>query len=310
MKFEDAITIRLASQVTRAGLFDEVSLAQIAAAAYDLGGLALEQPWSAAFDSVELGVSLPRIASLDGSWQSPSGTERRDLRLTLAGFGERSTIAVNALWRGRIIARGRPATGRIVDVQLDQLDLSGLDADINPLPEEPAALESARREQVAARLRAVVQEPATIDAALIDRWLAAIGAPSVSAVLETPSTSSTEAVRITFSPPAAGPSLPVALPVTAALMARDLGFDVAVLLAESKAVREQLVELGLGPPRDRTLPRLRDAVPVWIVPMDVFDDDDWPGATLAMNPGEQRTARRLAAGAWLAREGIGLAAVP
>ena len=309
MRFEDTVTIRLADQATRTGLLDDVALAQIAAAAYDLSSLAVEPPWSAAFDSIELGVSLPRVASIDGNWQSPAGSDRRDLRLTLAGFGERSTISVNALWRGRIIARGFPATDHIVDVQLARLDLSGLDSEIEPLPADATALEAARRQQVAVRLRSVVHAPEAIDDALIDRWLAAIGVSSVSSALERPSTTGTESIRITFSPAAGGVSTPVALPVTAALMARDVGFDVAALLAESKAVRDQLVELGLGPPRDHVLSRLRDAVPVWIVPIAVFDDDDWPGGTPAMSPGERRTARRLAAGAWLAREGIGLAAI-
>jgi hypothetical protein len=45
----------------------------------------------------------------------------------------------------------------------------------------------------------------------------------------------------------------------------------------------------------------------WVVPPDLFDDDDWPGATASMTNAQKRDARRLSAGRWLAREGIGLA---
>jgi hypothetical protein len=39
----------------------------------------------------------------------------------------------------------------------------------------------------------------------------------------------------------------------------------------------------------------------------IFDDADWPGAPANGSAAAKRAARRRDAGAWLAREGIGLA---
>jgi hypothetical protein len=311
MRFEDATTIRLADPATRDALFDETALAQIASAAYDTDALSMQSPYAAAFDSVELGVSLPRLAEIDGAWQALGGGERRDLRLNVSGLGERGTIQINGLWRGRIIARTIPATGRIIDVAAERLDLSGIDSEINPLPADPDALETARRERVVARLRARFHTPDAADADLVERWLAAAKVASVSELIDGAArTAVAEAVQVTFSPPDGGPPTPMALPVTAALLTRDAGFAIAELLAESKEIRAQLLALGLGPPRDPSLPRRNDVVPVWLVPAALFDDADWPGAAAGLNAGQARTARRQAAGQWLAREGIGLVAVP
>lgn len=310
MNFEDTITIRLAGETTRAALFDDEALAQIAAAVYNTDSLPIQGPYQPLFDSLELGVSLPRVAAIDGAWQATGGSERRDVRLALSGFGDNHAIRIDALWRGGIVARTVPAAGRIVDVGTTRLDLNGLDDDIVPLPADPADLEIARRERVVARLRALFDAPDAADDDLVDRWLAAAHVSSVGDLLAgTGRTVHAEAVQVTFSPPEGGPPIPTTLPLTAALMARDTGFSVTALLADSKAAREQMLTLGLSPPRDATLPRRNDAVPVWIVPVSVFDDDGWPGGAQGMNQAQRRAARRQAAGQWLAREGIGLVVV-
>ncbi len=310
MDYEDAITIRLSGEDSRDALFDSDALEQIAAAMYDTERLQVDGPYRSAFDSLDFGVVLPRTIVIDGSWQALGGADRRDVRLSFPGFGADGAIRVNAIWRGRIVARSVPASGRIVDAASARLDLNDLDADINPLPADPVALEAARRVQVIARLRAILHAPDVADDELVERWLDAANVGSVSDLLSGAARSvQTEAVQVTFSPPDGGPPVPTTLPIVAALMARDAGFGLTALLADSKVVRDQMIALGMTPPRSEALPRRQDAVPIWIVPAAVFDDDAWPGAAQGMGAADRRAARRKVAGQWLAREGIGLAVV-
>jgi hypothetical protein len=111
-----------------------------------------------------------------------------------------------------------------------------------------------------------------------------------------------------FSPSTGEASLPARLPVTAAVVVRDAGFSLADLLFESKALRDQISPLGLERPRTTELPIRQPVVVLWVVPDATFDDEDWPGGEDGMDAGQLRAARREQAGAWLAREGIGLVA--
>jgi hypothetical protein len=95
------------------------------------------------------------------------------------------------------------------------------------------------------------------------------------------------------------------LPVAIALMVRE-ALPVAGLLHDVGVVGERLGVLGIERPPDDRLRLRRPLVVCLVVPETVFDDDDWPGAAGGMTPAERRAARRSAAGAWLAREGIGL----
>lgn len=257
MNFEDTITVRLADASARSGIFTQVALRQIATALYDAESLSLDEEMSAVFDSLEMGLALPRAATIDGGWQALGGSERRDVRLTLSGLGAQSEIRVNALWRGRIVMRTKPANSRITAVTASRIE-----------PGAEAVASGAARTVHATSLVATFADPAD-DA----------------------------------------PATPVPLPVTAALLARDADVSLTTLLIESKTVREQLQELGLGPPRDARLARRFEVLPVWIVPATLFDDDAWPGGNDGMTPAARQEARRAMAGEWLAREGIGLVAV-
>ena len=77
---------------------------------------------------------------------------------------------------------------------------------------------------------------------------------------------------------------------------------------ESKMARERLDRLGLERPVEPTFRLRQPMLIVWVVPISVFDDADWPGGAQGMNNNQLRVARRTSAGAWLAREGIGLVA--
>jgi len=91
---------------------------------------------------------------------------------------------------------------------------------------------------------------------------------------------------------------------------RGPAVPVAQLVADSKLVRSRLEVGGLARPSEANVRFRQSLVIVWIVPAAVFDDADWPGAAGGMNAAQSRAARRAAAAAWLAREGIGLVAVP
>jgi hypothetical protein len=144
------------------------------------------------------------------------------------------------------------------------------------------------RGAIAARYRPV-GEPVTEFAA---EWSAGVPDPDAA----------TAHATVTLAPPAPATAQAQRLPIVVALLVRDGPLAISALLAETKAARRRLAPAGLEQSGDPAL-RLRHAVVMaWVVPSTVFDDPDWPGADAA--------ARRLAAGNWLAREGIGLVAVP
>src|SRR5262245_18756422 len=108
MNFVDFALVRLAQDATRASVFDQDSLGQIVAAAYASEAASLDGPYTGLFDEFQLGVPIPRRATVDGYWGSLTGMERTEVRLALAGVGRASTVRVDALWRGSIVARTAP----------------------------------------------------------------------------------------------------------------------------------------------------------------------------------------------------------
>jgi hypothetical protein len=139
----------------------------------------------------------------------------------------------------------------------------------------------------------------------LDRWLARINVDSVGTLLKDRQSGT---VRILFSPHELIPPSPMRLPISAAVLIRDAGFSLVQLLMESKILREQLEALGLEKQANPPLKIRHPLVVVWILPEAIFDDDDWPGGETGMDPAALRSARRAAAGRWLALEGIGLIA--
>jgi hypothetical protein len=139
----------------------------------------------------------------------------------------------------------------------------------------------------------VVREPATIEQLDVS-WTV------------TPA-SADGAATVGFSAAQPPVSAPLALPVTAVVLARDAGFSLTALLAETRFVRERLTAAGIERATDSTLPRRAAVVAVWVLPVTVFDDADWPGATAGMDEAQRRLARRTAAAQWLTAEGIAVA---
>ena len=311
MEFVDATLIRIANPATRAGVFDQASLEQMAQAAYDADALALEGPDSAVFDQVTLGMSIHPIGMLEGTIRSQGGGPASELQIQIAGLGPLLPTRVDALWRGSVVARTVPPSGRITSVQV-RLGTGDIDAeivdDLGALPADPAALEAERRGRLLTKMRGAMAQPALLSDAAFDNWLGGIGATSVSDLLVNHRGSLVPGVvQVQFSPPADVAASPRQLPIAAAILIRDEELSISALIAESKMVRETLMDRWVEIPKDRALPAKNPFLVVWVVPITVFDDTDWPGA--GANQAAIRADRRQRASLWLGPEGIAIAGV-
>jgi hypothetical protein len=312
MNFVDRTLVRIADPSARAAVF-EGSLEGLLDVAYDTTSMPVDGPFSAIFERVDLVPAPPREATVEGSWGSPGMPGGSDARFLVTGIGIGATARVDAVWRGAIVARMVPPTGEIIEVDARTIDLGGVDEDIitdlGALPADEAALEVQRRARLRERLAASVGPNATITDRALDAWLEQFGASSAADLLGGQAgMDAGVGVRVRYAPPGVAQPQPLPLPFVAVLLIRDAGFAVADLLAESASARQWTASMALDRPVPATLP-VRNAVPVvWVVPIEVFDDDGWPGAA-AGNANERRRLRRAAAAAWLAREGIGLVTV-
>jgi hypothetical protein len=306
MTFSDKVLIRLADPATRGSVFDAASLEQFASAAYDTSRVTLQGPYAAVFDELQLGVAVARRGVAEGQWGPLGGSERTTAEFQMTGLGGAGFL-VDAVWRGFIVARTTAPIGRVESVTTARADVAAIDREIiaalGALPDDAAARGKERRDRLIARLRAAASEPQVVTDDLLDRLFSAAGAAGVNEFFDVSSRGAAfEPVRVTFDegPPPPPPS-PRPLPVAAAVLVRDAGFGLAQLLADSRAIREQLEAAAVGRADDPALHPRQGVLVVWIIPSAVFQDAGWPGADAA--------ARRKAAGDWLAREGIGLAAV-
>ena len=313
MDFVDGVLVRLADPASRGALFDAESTAQLVEAAYDTEAMPVEPPFTPVFDDLRIGYAAPPSATADGEWMGTGGADRTEVRLRLHGFGSAQAMRIDALWRGALVVRTTVATDRIDHVELAQ---SGFDvdpeieADLGGLPTDPAQLETERRTRVLARLRAGLDQPAAYTDDHLDRLLVGVGAGSVGdLVTRFAGQSAASAVQIRYTPPSSAPATARPLPFSAAVLVRDVGFSLADTLVQSRLVRARAEELGLVAPAEPAVRQRYPLVVVLMVPAEVFDDVAWPGGD--SGTGAQRRAARFArAGQWLAREGIGLVAVP
>ena len=312
MDFVDRTILRLADPEVRAGLFDELSLEQIATAAYDTKSLGVEGPYTPVFEKLQLGFSLERTATIDGSW-SPTGSPAPTRGSFIAsGFGGGGGACGDAFWSGSIVASCIPADSRIIKVRSSWPTLKDIDAlilaDLGELPADAMALEQERRQRFIAAVRAALDQPQAFTQATLDRWLEQIGASSVSQFLEKRrSFTHMGPVTVTFSEPSAAGPMRKMLPISAVLLVRDVGFSVARLLTESKQLLDMMKSRGIEKSIDQSLLPRRSHIVVWIVPEQEFADPGWPGAEDVQASADQRKARRRKAGELLAAEGVGLA---
>ena len=317
MNYIDYTLVRLADDSQRGALFDQVGLEQIARAAYDADAMSLGPPYAAVFDDVSVGLSIPMRTRAEAAWGPSTGGDRREGRVTLLGIGGAGSVRVDALWQGGVVANAASPSSHIEQVAAKWPGVNGIDAEIvkaqGSLPTDPAALETARRGQLLIRLRAGFQQPTTLTDALLDHWLAQIGARSVSDLMARFANQiAAGTLQVKFSA-AATATVPRTLPISAAILVRDQPVRVAELLADSKLVADQLEDFGIERARPNDTARRHRMLVIWMIPEQTFDDTGWPGGEAGTTDAARRALRRQTAGTWLAREGIGLvttAAVP
>jgi hypothetical protein len=112
-------------------------------------------------------------------------------------------------------------------------------------------------------------------------------------------------LKVRYSNPSEVPALPRELPLTAAVMLREV-VSLAEVLEHSKTIIEHLREAGVERARDAGMSARAPVLAVWMVPETVFDDNDWPGGTTG-SEAARRLARRREAAKWLGREGVAFA---
>jgi len=307
----DATLLRLADETTRDNVFDQTSLEHIVSAGYDIDAIAIEGPFSPVFDRLELGVSYARSVVLEGNWRSPNENSRTEARFQLSGLHSAPPLTSEAYWHGGIAVRVSYSTSRIESVTIQWPRLDDIDdqivADLGDLPGDPVALENARRTRLRTRLQATMADPVALTEIALDSLLDNVGVETVGQLLDDRiDVQPLSALNVTFSEPEFAPTSPQVLPVSAAVLIRDDTLSVSELLIESKQLLDVLYHSGLERARDPGWKIRNDFLVIWIIPETVFDDDDWPGGGPGMNATQRREARRMAAGEWLAREGIGL----
>ena len=310
MDYEDRVLLQLADASGRAALFDQDALASVAAAGYDHPDLA--GPYNAVFDSVDLSVTVGSTVRICGDWYPAPGTSPARLDLTATLPADPAVPSMTALWQGSVVARSRPAGDPLTSLSVQWPELSAVDAAIvrsaGSLPADPAALETARRKELRQELSAAAGTAVLPDDAEFQRWLELVGASSVAALPGTPTNSGAGGyLRFGFADPTATQSSPRPLPVTVALLARDTGFSVASLLAQTAILRTKLRDDGGEPSVPADLRRRVEVIVGWVVPAATFGDSSWPGGDVL--PADQRPAARQAVAAgWLAQHGIALIA--
>jgi hypothetical protein len=113
VNFVDATVVALADPTTRSALFDQDAFAQLVASGYDAGSLGVQGPYSAVFDELELGLFVPRRGSMVAQWGMLGGSDRSEGLIQLAGVGADSSVRVDGLWRGSIVARVVPLDSHV-----------------------------------------------------------------------------------------------------------------------------------------------------------------------------------------------------
>lgn len=299
MNFVDSVLVKLADATTRGSLFDDAALAQLVDAQYQTETLLVEGPYSAVFDRLELGVSIPTPVVVRGDWSGPAPGNHVDVNLSVAGLADVSN-RVDAFWSGRIVAQAQVGGAAVDRVGSNWPDPSGVDAQIvaalGSLPADAVELETQRRTRYIALLKAGMVQPDALTDDVFDARLRGAGVDSVSALMAIGGTKTIAAFNVRFTA-APSTSVSTALPVSYALLVRDAP-SISDLLYESKSVRALLSAGSKALVPDRALPLRCTLGVAWVVPTTLFDDTGWPGADNA--------SRRAAAGAWLAAEGIGL----
>jgi hypothetical protein len=303
MDFVDATILRLADESARDAVFDADSLSQLLAASHDATGTGLEEPFAAVFDEISFVHDDDSRVDIDGSWMTMGQTERTEVALRAAGLA-RPIPRIDLLFTGAVLATSRSGGSRISSVDLSWLELAGIDGEITPLPGDPLVLEQRRRERLVARIRTHLDQPDVFDDAALTRWLKRLGVDSLTELMTRPRPAAGATLQVTFGEGPDETARRRRFPLAAALLIRDMPVSLASLLDETRRLRPHLNRLGFRSGEAGARAR-RSPIVAWVLPGTLFDDVAWPGGSTG-SATERRVQRRRWAGAWLARERIGL----
>ncbi len=315
MNFVDYTLVRLADPLLRPSVFDQAALQQLLSAAYDTDALASEGPYQALFERFSVGLSIQRRTSIEGRWGEVSDPERQRASLHFDSADSASTLHVEALWQGSIVANIGAARSRVESVATTWPSTEGIDTEIvaalGALPAAAADLETERRDRLLARWRAGALQPDGLTDAAFADWVRSVGASSVSELMTLwPGIVAAGVVKVGFSPGVAATPSPQSLPIAVAILVRDQPIDLDRMLSDSHQVRETLLARGIEQASDFGFASRSQVVVAWIIPTAVFDDADWPGGDAADSAETKNLKRRTAAQLWLASEAIGLLSPP
>ena len=265
------------------------------------------------FEEFRLGLALSPMGEVDGMWNVIGSADRTEAKFYLSGVQPQLPMRVDGYWRGSIRARTAAATARITETRMAWPELLSIDAEIaneiGSLPSDPAVLEQERSKRLFAGIRANLDQPDAFTETVFRSWISGQGASSAGELLgRFRAGARAGTMQIAFGPAESGEPTSRSLPIAGIFLIRDAGFSVAQLLMESRMGRVGLKPTGLERSPDPSLKSRESLIVIWVVPETVFDDSDWPGGEPGMSGQALRAARRLEAGLWLAREGIGLVA--
>jgi hypothetical protein len=124
LDFIDRCLVRLADATTRAALFDQASLEQLASAAYDTDDMLIQGPFQALFDEFNVGIAPKALGTIEGSWRTIGAPDFTEVRLHTSGIGAAPlTPRIDCLWRGSIVVRSVPLDSQITSVETQWPDV-------------------------------------------------------------------------------------------------------------------------------------------------------------------------------------------
>lgn len=307
LSFADTVLARAGADFQASGLLSDTGLRNVVAASYPLGNQTPQPPFS------QFGADLTFGGfGFDTSEVRQHGVASGESALSLA-INAGDPARIDMLWRGTVRAGASYPLATIGVESSAPISLDAIDADIpGGAPSDPAALETARRAVVLARLRAAANDPDAYDDPFIDRLLATAEAGSLAQLLAHDGGAARFSQLVLSLTPIPGSSTVRSrdFPVAAAILVRDIAAmadPLAILLHASQIVIERLRHAGFDPRPGAELPPGRPIV-VWIVSATWFDQPEWPGGTTG-NAAAQRAGRIGAASTWLSRQGIALSPI-
>jgi hypothetical protein len=307
LSFVDRVLARAGADFPASGLLSDTGLRNVVAASYQLG----DQTPQPSFSHFGADLTFGGFG-FDTSEVRQHGGTAGESALSLA-IDAGDPARIDMLWRGTVRAGASYPLATIGVESAAPLGLAGIDAEIpGGPPGDPAALETARRAVVLARLKAAANDPDAYDDAFIDRLISAAEADSLAQLIAHDGGAARFSQLVLSLTPIPGSSTVRSrdFPVAAAILVRDIAAmadPLATLLHASQVVIERLRHAGFDPRPGTELPPGR-AIVVWIIGVEWFDQSDWPGGTTG-NAAAQRAERIGVASTWLARQGIALSPI-